>query len=560
MKLPVRILILVASGIVLLISAPANGQYSNHTEIIAKIRALSGEHSSVCSATILAKTEGGKEIMVLTIGTGDRENKPGIAVIGGIEGNYLLGRQLAMGFASNLLKNSSDVATRALLDKVTFYVIPDMSPDASEQFFKNVKYERKVNVRKVDDDRDFVVDEDPFEDLNNDGYITLIRVSDPAGTYIESSEDKRVMVPADLSKGERGSYFVYSEGIDNDKDGKYNEDGEGGVNFNRNLTYNYEEFGSGAGLHAASEPETRALLDFLFDHYNIFATFAFGPQDNLAQASRPGERTSQAQNQQSASAQNQQQPGQMRRMGTRRITSIQRSDETVLKYASDKYREITGIKGSPLSKSEAGNFADWAYFHYGRYSFSTPAWWFEAERNKNAEVAFLKYAENNNIEDVFVPWTEITHPDFPGKKVEVGGIKPFVMINPPADKVEEIIDMNYKFIIAMADEHPELEFTDTKTEDIGNNVYRLTIKIHNKGIFATCAEAGQNNIFTRLMRLKLDMAKGQSMLSGQPVQRISRIEGDGVEEFSWLISGKGTVKLNAGAVSTGFINTSVELK
>jgi hypothetical protein len=203
---------------------------------------------------------------------------------------------------------------------------------------------------------------------------------------------------------------------------------------------------------------------------------------------------------------------------------------------------------------------EWSYFHYGRYSFSTPAWWFPVERDKNAEVAFLKYAGDNKMDDVFVPWTEIKHPDFPGKKTETGGIKPFATINPPADKLEDLISKNYKFILAIAEMHPELEFLDLNVENKGDNIFRLSLKVHNTGIFATCAEAGEFNMWTRIMRISLESADGQKFLSGQKVQRIPRLEGDKSADFSWLISGKGSVKITAGAVNTGLISTSVELK
>jgi hypothetical protein len=555
MRFLLRIIILTSFASFLLRPASAQGQYSNYITAIQKIEALGKRNPSLCSARSIAKTEGGKEIMVITIGTGDRENKPGIAVVGGVEGAYVIGKELALGFAESLIRESSSPEIKALLEKVTFYVFPDVSPDATEQFFQNLKYERSVNVRPVDEDRDFFFDEDPYEDLNSDGYITLIRVSDPAGTYTESNEDKRVMVPADLSKGERGLFFVYSEGVDNDKDGKYNEDGQGGVNFNRNLSFNYEEFGTNAGLHPVSEPETKALLDFLFDHYNIYATFTFGPQDNLSQPVKTGERTSATQVPQQV-----QSSDQTFRMGERKITAVQKSDETVIKLVADKYREITGVKGASPVKTAPGNFADWAYYHYGRYSFSTPAWWFPVEKDKNTEAAFLKYAEENKMEDVSVPWTEIKHPDFPERKTETGGIKPFAMINPPAEKLDELIRSNYKFITTVAAMHPELEFIDVLTENMGDNIFRVSVKIHNKGIFATCAEAGQNNMWTRLMRLNFEPDKSQSLLSGQKVQRIQRLEGDGVVEFSWLIMGKGTINISAGAVNTGFVKTAVELK
>ncbi len=572
MKISSRTLLLTITGCILFFSASAQKRYSSYKSMMHNIDAMAKEYPALCSVKSLVKSAGNSEIVVLTIGTGDKDNKPGVAVLGGIEGSHILGKELALGFASSLLKESSSPEIKTLLDKITFYVFPDVSPDATEQFFRDLKYERNINSRSTDDDRDFAFDEDPYEDLDKDGFITMIRVLDPAGSFTESDEDKRVMVQADLGKGQTGSYFVFSEGIDNDKDGSFNEDGPGGVNFNRNLSFNYEEFGTNAGLHPVSEPESKAVLDFLFSHFNIYITFAFGPQDNLNQQPKPMDRQGTSPASAEAQSPGQGQPpspeqgqfppqGQRRMMGQdRKFTTVRKSDEVIIKLVADKYREITGVRGVPVTKSEPGNFMDWAYYHYGRYSFSTPAWWFPVEKDKNAGTAFLKYAEENKMEDVYVPWTEIVHPDFPGKKTEVGGIKPFAMINPPAEKLEELISKNYKFIVAIASMHPEIEFLDTEIENKGDNVFRISLKVHNKGIFATCAEAGENNMWTRLMRISFEIADGQKFLSGQKVQKIQRLEGDASAEFSWLIIGKGPVKITAGAINTGTINTTLELK
>ena len=516
----------------------AQNQYNNFKTMSQKIDALSKDYPSLCTVKSIVKTAGGKEIWVISVGTGDKDNKPGIAVFGGVEGNYILSKELALGFAGSLLKESSLPEIKGLLDKITFYVFPDVSPDATEQYFADLKYERAVNAKATDADRDFVTDEDPYEDLNKDGLITLIRVKDPSGQYTESKEDKRVMIKADLSEGQSGGYQVYSEGIDNDKDDSFNEDGAGGVNFNRNFTFNYEEYGLNAGLYPVSEPETKAVADFLYDKFNIYAVFTFGPQDNLGQPWKSSDR----------------------QVVDRRITSIMKSDEPINKFVSDKYHEITGAKGAPVAISSPGNFMEWAYYHYGRYSFGTPAWWFPVEKGKNEEAAFLKFAEKNKINDVFVPWTEIKHPDFPDKKTEVGGIKPFAMINPPADTIGDLITKNYKFITAIALMHPELEFLDVKTENAGENVFRITLKVHNKGLFATCAEIGEDNDWTRIMRISLFPASGQTLLSGKKVQIINRLEGDKSAEFSWLVSDKGSVKLTAGALNTGTISSTIDLK
>jgi hypothetical protein len=78
-----------------------------------------------------------------------------------------------------------------------------------------------------------------------------MRIEDPTGAYIISKEDPRVMVKADPSKGEVGKYILLSEGIDNDKDGVFNEDGVGGVNIDKNGTYDYPFFTQGSGEYVS---------------------------------------------------------------------------------------------------------------------------------------------------------------------------------------------------------------------------------------------------------------------------------------------------------------------
>jgi hypothetical protein len=555
MRINPKIIVLTISGLISMLLVTAQEKYSDFNTLSRKITGLSGQYPGICKVKSLALTGGGHEIWLITAGTGDFENKPGVAVIGGVEGNQLLGCELAYGFAERLLRNSDSPDIRNLLGKITFYIIPDVSPDATEEFFSAVKYERSVNKRPFDDDKDFRTDEDPYEDLDKNGFISLVRITDPAGKYTESSDDKRIMVEADLSKGQTGGYLVYSEGIDNDKDGLFNEDGEGGVNFNRNLTYNYEEFGTSAGPYPVSEPESKAVMDFLYDKFNIYALFIFSPQDNLGQPLKSQEIKDPEQNDQSDDYRRR--PGMRRNL---KITSILRSDEIINKLVSERYHEITGAKGAPSAASSPGNMMDWAYFHYGRYSFSTPGWWFPVEKNENREVAFLKFAEKHKIENVFLPWTGITHPDFPGKKAETGGLKPFVMINPPADTIDYLAESHYRFITAISAMHPELEFLDVKTENTGSNLFRLSLKVHNKGIFATCTEAGDFNVWTRIMRIEITPGSEQVLFTGARSQRIQRLQGDETAEFSWLISGKGTVKIRAGAVNTGIISTSAELR
>ncbi len=246
--------------ILLIPAGPLNAQYSNHKQVVAEIKAL-GQDTTIARAASIAKTKGERDIWILTVGKGDYNNKPGIAVIGGINGASLASVEIVLQMAEKLVKSKSPV-----LEDNTFYFLPDVSPDASEQYFAPVRYERNRNAVPSDDDKDGRFDEDGFDDLNQDGLISWMRIPDAdKGQYMIHPENPEVMVKADVSKGQKGSYLLLKEGFDNDKDGEINEDAQGGVVFNKNFSYNYPYFTDGAGENSLSEAETRAVAKFLFD-------------------------------------------------------------------------------------------------------------------------------------------------------------------------------------------------------------------------------------------------------------------------------------------------------
>ena len=117
-----------------------------------------------------------------------------------------------------------------------------MSPDAYEQYHAGLKYERRGNAASVDHDRDGTPGDNGYTDLNGDGFITWMRVEDPMGEYKLSEEDDRVLVKADRSKGESGTYHVFKESKDDDQDGEFAEDLKEGIAFNKSLTYKFPVF------------------------------------------------------------------------------------------------------------------------------------------------------------------------------------------------------------------------------------------------------------------------------------------------------------------------------
>lgn len=522
--------------------------YSSNAQQTSRINALATAHPQLVKVKSIAKTAGGKDIWQITIGTGNTETKPAIAIIGGVEGNHLLGTELSIGFAENILQASNSDSIKSLLNKSTFYVFPNMSPDATEQYFANLKYERQGNASATDDDRDGKVNEDMNDDLDGNGKITWMRVESPIGDYRVHPDDPRILIKADFSKGEKGTYLLFSEGIDNDKDGQFNEDGEGGVWFNKNLTYRHPSFTVGAGEFPVSENENRALLDNLFDLFNVHTVVSFGANNNL---SLPVVYN--------AASANQRIPAGWLEQDAKQNAMV-----------SELYNKITNLKDGARSTPAGGDVFSWAYFHYGRYSFSTPGWWVPkskpdtAKKEKaftveDAGAHYLRWSAQQGNAIGFTEWKQVQHPDFPGQKVEVGGLDPFALINPPYKLVPDLVKKHAEFLVKLAAYQPETDILNIKTEKVGSGLTRVTLDVMNKGAFASHSKLGERSYWVKRIRVTVNTTGNQSVISGKKNQLLNSMEGYSSQQLTWLIKGSGKVTIEAGSPTTGTKKVEISL-
>ncbi len=539
-----RIVLLTLLGILFpVFQSAANADYPDHERLSQRLQALNRNYPGLASLQSLTKTEGEKDIWLLTIGRGDIANKPAIAVVGGVMGDHLLGSELALQFAERVLASSSESKVQNLLDSLSFYVFPDMSPDAREQYFRPLRYERLGNASPTDLDRDGRIGEDGYDDLNNDGLITMMRIKDPTGDWMKHPEDDRIMVKARPEKGETGEYLLFSEGIDDDKDGQFNEDGEEGVFFNRNFSFKYPVFKRGAGEHAVSERETRAIADFLFDAKNVFAVISFGEANNLATPLSYNERDANA----------------------RIFTGWKEQDIAINQKISHLYNQHLGDNAPAAAPGSDGDFFQWAYFHYGRFSFSTQGWqppkndMNDEDEYASGELAFLRWAEEHQLENAFVPWTAVEHPDFPGRMVEVGGIAPFVMKSPPYYMVDSIAEKHTDFIMDVARLRPQIDIVNLKTENLGRNLNRVSLDVINTGSFPTASQTGEQVRWMQKTVMRVTLDSGQTLVSGQPVEVMGAIGGRSSESRSWLIRGSGSLIIRVGSEASGFKEVKVDL-
>ncbi len=512
--------------------------YTDQNAMTAKLRELERNQKNFVEVAELVKTESGKPVFRVTLSSGPAENKPAVVIVGGVSGSHPFGTELVLSLLEKFTESDSLLNS---LNEVSYYVFPDMSPDAREQYFSSLKYEREGNSTKTDDDRDGRMNEDPFEDLNNDGQITWIRVEDETGDWIADETDPRALKKVDKSKGEKGNWAIYSEGRDNDGDGDLNEDGPGGVAFNKNFTYQYPWFKPGAGEFQVSELENRAFLDFLYERTNVFLVLSFGPSDNLYAPMKYN--ASQARK--------------------RVVASMLQEDVKHNELVSKLYQELTGNKGKSAT-GHPGDFMQWAYFHFGRFSYGTPAWKMpdmkkKSEKSLSKQAGQLRWLDSLQING-FTEWTSVEHPDFPGKKVEVGGIHPFVTSNPPASMLDDIAESHLQFVAEMASRHPKVQAENIRVESVGKNVFRVSVDIFNSGELPAMTEMGERVKWVLKPKISLKLGSGMNLLSGQKVTLLDQLKAGEKSSLTWLIQGKGQLGIIAGAPQMGSVNINVELK
>jgi hypothetical protein len=531
----------------------AVAQYLQPEDIIREAQQLQTRYATIAEYRTIGKSYGGIDLPLIKITINPSENLPAILVVAGIDGRHQTGSQLALKVAADLLKDSRD-STREVLNKHHIYILPCINPDAQKAYFENPRYERRGNDHPTDHDRDGRIQEDPYEDLNADGLITFIRIEDPSGTHIVHPEDDRVLIAADPSKGEKGKYLLFSEGFDNDKDGRFNEDGPGGVWIDKNFSFDYPAFAEGAGEMAVSESEARALLDFIYQHPQIHTIITFGPSNNLIKVAPYDESKATA----------------------RFMTAPAKKDVEAAEWVSSMYKRNLEIEEAPDLPLQKGDFTQTAYFHLGRFSYVSPGWWApkveipkdtteentakdKKDDRAREELNFLRWADREGL-DVFVPWQSIQHEDFPGKNVEVGGMKPFAMLNPPLAYLDSASHRHVNFIRDLLWSMPKIELADARVEQIDKQLFRVTLKLVNQGMLPTGTASGDKLRYMPNLKTEIVINEKQKLVSGKKHYLRNSLAPGESEEYSWLIQGQGNISIEAGSPAAGksFFNTQLK--
>ncbi len=500
----------------------------------------------------------GRPVWVLEVTNrdmGDPDRKPGMYIDGNIHGNEVQAGEVVAYTAWYLCENyGKNELVTDLVDSRVIYLLPSVNPDGRDYWFHNANTQHSSRTGQIptDEDKDGRMDEDPFDDLNGDGSITMMRKRDPNGRYLPHPDYPEFqMVPAEPD--ERGEYSMLGyEGVDNDGDGRVNEDNPGGYDPNRNWAFDWQPHyvQYWAKDFPFSFPAVRAVGEFVLSRPNIGGMVSFHNYGGmiLRGPNRDG--------------------GPLEPEDERLMIDIAKRGERMLP------QYVNVISWEHLYPVWGGQF-DWFYAGRGISAFTNELWTPKNmfRSNDTGAVArgdFLRYLLLN---DGVVEWRPYDHPQYGA--IEIGGVKKEFGRVPPSFLLEEECHRNMAFTLYHASQTPLLEFGEIEVERLRDGLSKVWVEIRNQGMIPTRLQQDSKNNINRADLVMLSGADIEVISGGHVTDRffgkvsavkarperlaVNRVPGMGAVRVQFIVSGRGKANLVVDSLKGGRIERVIEL-
>lgn len=445
-------------------------RYYKHAELQSQMNRLEEAFPGFVSQEQIGSSFEGRPMIVYTVGnhqSGDPHSRPAMWVDGNVHGNEVQGGEAVVYLAWWLLEHYEDnERARWLLENRTFYLLPSQNPDGRDHWFNaaNTASSSRTGTKPTDNDRDGLLDEDDYDDLNGDGEITMMRkkVEMGRGSHRLDPDDPRVMIR--VSGEQQGDWLMLGyEGIDNDQDGRFNEDGKGGYDMNRNWPSDWQpgHIQRGAGDYPFSYPETEAVGRFFVRRDNIAGVQSFHNAGGMILRGPAAEGIITYPNR-----------------DIRVYDSLGAEGEGILPF----YRYMVIWKDL---YTVHGGFVNWTYEGLGIFSFTNEMWsrsqlYNDAAEPPNGKDGSLFFNDSVMLGQLYIPWEEIEHPHY--GTVEVGGYKRQHGRVAPSFLIEEMIHRNAIFCARHAEEIAKVRFAEPVIEEMPGGLRRIRVALENDAL------------------------------------------------------------------------------
>jgi hypothetical protein len=554
-------------------------RYYTYEQVGEALRALRDAYPQLATLDVVGKSEEGREIWAMTVNnpkTGPALEKPGVYVDGNIHGNEIQAGEVCLSLLNRLLTSyGQNEQITKLVDHNAFYVIPSVNVDGRYHFFhdpNDPSSNRSIRIPK-DDDRDGLVDEDGPDDLDGDGNICTMRKKDPFGMWKTDPEEPRLMVR--IKPGEKGEWTILGEeGIDNDGDGRVNEDGEGYVDGNRNWGVNWAPpyVQSGSGDYPFEAAGMRAIAKYLMDRPNVIVVYAFhnaagmylrGPSTKAQEPMNPAD------------------------VGVYDI--LGRNAEKIV----PGYRYLVSWKDLYPTY---GDFTDFTDNIVGSYGFVGELFVAASETyreppkpgaaaapaagetdimgsSNQQERERLKFNDNVAQGELYKPWKAFKHPQF--GDIEIGGWVKMSSRLPHPFMLNDLAYRNSSAVLFAAGQTPDVSLEILPPEKMGGDLFKVRVRLVNaNSIPSMTYNAVQRKIHpqdTLTLSGKTVKVVAGGRVSGVPIETVAykanrpdvqfvQVPGNAKVEFQFVVSGKGELVVSYKSLKAGKASKTVALQ
>ena len=164
--------------------------FHTYDEVNQLLRKWARHYPDLVELYSVGKSFEGRDIWQVTLTskkTGKDTDKPAMYIEGGRHSAEITSSESVLWLLHHLLTQyGQDPDITRLVDTKALYLRVMNNPDGAELFHKTAQTNRS-NVRPHDTDRDGLLDEDPGEDLDGDGYIREMRKNVGEGKGTRSS-------------------------------------------------------------------------------------------------------------------------------------------------------------------------------------------------------------------------------------------------------------------------------------------------------------------------------------------------------------------------------------
>lgn len=456
--------------------------YYRYDELMNCISYWCDKYPHLVSKEVICVTDKNREIVALTLtnkNTGNYLSKSAFYIDANTHAGEVCGSMAAMHALDYLLTNygSVDKCTQ-LIDNNTIYIIPRISVDGTEVFLGSA-----YDLRSVD--RDYEKDNAGIvqEDLDNDGVIRMMRIKNKYGSWKKDDTDDCLMCEREPDDMDGEFYDIYIEGLVENYDGLnlFEKKPDWGLDFNRNYPYGWysEHRQKGAGSYPLSNPENKAVVDFVLAHPNICAVLTNHTSGGVL-LYPPGTYSE-----------------------ANGICEDMKIFKTIGKMATKEMDypciNIYDCFNEDNSIFPSGAFDDWCYQEQGIVAYTMEMWdlskkvgkpvdWFNKKEasivEKNEKLkAVMDWCKKEEVEG-FKPWVFVNHPEL--GEVEVGGFNTkFLFENPPAKFLQKEVELATKFVLRYASSLPRIIIDDIKAVKVDKTTYKIDVVVGNIGYLPT---------------------------------------------------------------------------